>query len=176
MKNISLFLVFAMLAIPSARAEVYITPDAFLAAAFTQSPPAPELLWLTGALAEQAKAVLGHDLPALQMRYWARDGRSAWILNEIGKTEPITIGIIIENDKITGLSVLEYRESRGGEVRHAFFTNQFIGLALTPETDLSEPVDGISGATLSVRALERMARFALLLHQKIPENGGTAHE
>ena len=35
----------------------------------------------------------------------------------------------------------------------------------------SENVDGISGATLSVNALKRMAALALFLHEKVTENG-----
>lgn len=153
-----------------AQAEVYATQDAFVTEAFKASPPPPKILWLTGNLAEQAKAVLGHNAPALQLQYWAQDTHSAWVLHEIGKTEPITVGILVQDDKIAALKVLEYRESRGGEVRHPFFTNQFIGLSLADDNRLSAPVDGISGATLSVRALDRMARFALLLHRQISKS------
>jgi len=52
-------------------------------------------------------------------------------------------------------------------VRHPFFTDQFIGLSLREDNRLSEPVDGISGATLSVRAVETMAKFALLLSRHV---------
>ena len=64
--------------------------------------------------------------------------------------------------------VLVFRESRGWEVRHPFFTDQFRDAGLTGELALDRNIDGISGATLSVRALSRLARLALYLHTVIP--------
>ncbi len=157
---------FVMLALP-AQGEVYLTPDKFLADSFAGAAPPPKIIWLTGELAQQAEAVLGHKAAALRIRYWADGARSAWILDETGKTEAITAGFVIEDQKIARVQVLEFRESRGGEVRHPFFTNQFIGLSLQENDRLSEPVDGISGATLSVRAVETMAKFALLLARHV---------
>jgi hypothetical protein len=60
--------------------------------------------------------------------------------------------------------VLIFRESRGWEVRHDFFTDQFKGVTLNDDRELDLPIDNISGATLSVRALTRLARLALYLH------------
>jgi Na+-transporting NADH:ubiquinone oxidoreductase subunit NqrC len=59
--------------------------------------------------------------------------------------------------------VLIFRESHGWEVRHDFFTDQFKGLTLDGDSNLSARIDGISGATLSVNALRNLARFALYL-------------
>lgn len=56
-----------------------------------------------------------------------------------------------------------FRESRGFEVRYPFFTDQFRGARLREGLDLDREIDGISGATLSVRALTKLARLALLL-------------
>lgn len=151
------------LLIQPVRAEIYLTPEKFLSENFDGAPPAPQFVWLAGALAGQVEAVLGHKPSALRIRYWAQGARSAWILDEIGKTEAITAGVLVEDHKIARMQVLEFRESRGAEVRHAFFTNQFIGLGLREDTNLNGPLDGISGATLSVRAMENMARLALLL-------------
>ena len=62
-----------------------------------------------------------------------------------------------------------FRESRGWEVSYPFFTEQFQGIILTPEYELEQPIDGITGATLSVRALEKLARLSLYLHQQTLE-------
>ena len=83
--------------------------------------------------------------------------------NRQGK--PITTGLVINEDRVERIRVLEYRESRGGEVRHPFFTGQFKGAGLTEEHRLDRPIDGISGATLSVRALKKLAALALYLHR-----------
>jgi hypothetical protein len=111
--------------------------------------------------------ILGHSAGALRVRYWSQEGRTAWILEEIGKTEPITTGIVVDKGAIARISVLVYRESRGWEVRYAFFTDQFKGATLTALRELDRNIDGISGATLSVRALTRLARVALLLDAEV---------
>jgi hypothetical protein len=44
------------------------------------------------------------------------------------------------------------------------FTDQFIDASLKENNHLDVPIDGISGATLSVQALTRLAAMALFLH------------
>jgi hypothetical protein len=57
--------------------------------------------------------------------------------------------------------VLVYRESRGQEVRQSAFLKQFKEAKLAQGDRLDRQIDGIAGATLSVGAMERMARLAL---------------
>lgn len=147
--------------------EGYQSPQAFIKEVFANSPPKPSLLWLTKETQQQAKAILGHKLPMLRLRYWRQDNRSAWVLEEVGKEKPITAGIVIEAGKIGRFKVLAFRESRGWEVRYPFFTDQFVGAALVDRFQLSQSIDGISGATLSVRALKKLARLALYFDQLI---------
>lgn len=144
-------------------AEVYEAPRAFLDRAFTGSVPAPRVLWITRALRPGVRAILGHDLGVLRLRYWARGTVSAWILEEIGKERPITVGIVVDAGRITRLAILEYRESRGWEVRRRAFTRQFDGAGPGAGDGLDRRIDGITGATLSVRAVRRLARLALFL-------------
>lgn len=145
---------------------VYQEPEAFLAESFNDAVPEPRVLWLTQAHKAAAAAILGHKPDALRVRYWREAGRSAWILEEIGKERPITVGVVVDAGRIERLRVLIYRESRGWEVRHGFFTDQFQGAGLDDRHELTQTVDGISGATLSVRALTRLARLALYYHQQ----------
>ncbi|MBZ0071372.1 MAG: FMN-binding protein [Gammaproteobacteria bacterium] len=161
-------LIALLMTVPRAWAEVYQSPEDFLHEVFAGDVPAPEVLWLTGTVRATAKQILGHDPAQLRVRYWYRDARSAWILEEIGKEQPITTGIVVAAGRIERMHVLVFRESRGWEVRHDFFTDQFAHLGLTVDRNLDGPIDGISGATLSVRALTRLARLALYLHQQIP--------
>lgn len=154
-----------ILASAHAADQVYQEPEEFLREAFAGETPEPQVLWLTGELRQQAKTILSHDPQALRVRYWTRERRSAWILEEIGKDKPITVGIVVEGRQIKGLRVLIFRESRGWEVRHPFFTDQFKDTGLTEALELDHPIDGVTGATLSVRALTRLARLALLLAQ-----------
>ena len=90
--------------------------------------------------------------------------RTAWVLEQIGKEQPITLGIVIEAEHIVDVRVMSFRESRGGEIRYPFFTAQYQGVALSDGRTLSRDVDGITGATLSVKAVNRAARLALWLN------------
>jgi len=173
--NIRLLTFLALLATARITAgESYQTTDAFLQDVFAAAPPSPQVLWLKGDSRETAAGILGHPYPGLRVRYWEQDGRTAWILEEIGKEKPITVGMVVGPGGMELLRVLEFRESRGWEVRYPFFTDQFSGIGLTQDRQLDRHIDGISGATLSVRALQKLARLALYLYQQTrdtpPEN------
>ena len=148
-----------------ASAATYQSPEDFLQETFAGEVPEPEVVWLTGDVGDAAAAILGHDPAQLRLRYWRSGRRTAWILEEIGKEKPITTGIVIDAGRIELVRVLVFRESRGWEVRLSFFTDQFKQLGLNSEGKLDGRIDGISGATLSVRALTKLARLALFLHQ-----------
>ena len=178
-------LIFCLLPFSVLGKGVYMTPEAFLAESFSPAQPLIESLWLTDDIRDSAKQILNHAYPGLRIRYWhasekdSEEGsqRTAWIMNEVGKTRPITIGITIVGDQIERVRILEFRESRGAEVRMDFFTRQFVGLSLQPpKSQLSESIDGITGATLSVKAVKKTARFALFLHQLVTGDESAAGE
>lgn len=161
------FFIFAMGILPMSGGALvhargmYQSPEAFIAQTFNQKPPAPKFLWLDAPMQAEAQKILGHPFSAMRVRYWADPTRTVWILDEIGKEEPITTGIVIRHGKIEVVKVLEFRESRGDEVRHPFFTDQFRGAGTKSTGELDKSIDGISGATLSVTALKKLARLAL---------------
>lgn len=138
----------------------------FLAQAFPGAPPQSAMLWLTPPVKQRAAAILGHDYAGLRCKYWRQGERTAWVLDEIGKEQPITVGIVVEKGEILQLQVLAFRESRGGEVRQDFFTRQFGHTGLKPDDKLDRHIDGITGATLSVSAVSRLARLALAFHDE----------
>lgn len=148
-------------------ADVYLEPEAFLDQAFDGDPPEPSVIWLSGSTRDVVEEILGHDYRGARVRYWLEGRRTAWILEEIGKHEPITTGLIVDEGELVRIRVLIYRESRGWEVRHDFFTEQFEGAKLVEDQRLDRSIDGISGATLSVRALTKLARLALYLHEQV---------
>ena len=152
-------------ALALADGEVYRAPDGFLADAFGGRPPVAQALWVEPALREELVERFGWR-PGLRVRFWQQAGRTAWILDEIGKEKPITAGFVVADHAIERAEVLVFRESRGWEIRHEFFTRQFAAATLTGSGDLDRRIDGITGATLSVRAMERMARVALKLHEQ----------
>jgi len=162
-----LCLLFFVISFSSFAGE-YQTNEEFLQQAFVgQAVPKAKLLWIKSPLKQTVADILQHRPSFLRTRYWQLDNKTVWILNETGKTKPISVGIIIENNQISLVKVLAFRESRGWEVKHDFFTNQFKQAQLTDNQKLSQPIDGISGATLSVRALTKLSTLALVFNQHI---------
>lgn len=145
----------------------YLDTSEYVQTAFPAGVPAASTLWVTGELREVVERVLGHRLAALRVRYWLDDEKSVWILDEIGKELPITIGVAVNENAIADVSVLEFRESRGWEVRYPFFTDQFNEAKLDADGGLDRHIDGITGATLSVRAVTKVAKVALLMHDDV---------
>jgi len=143
---------------------VYQEPQAFVEEAFEDDPPTVSFVWLRGDIKQNIKQIMGHKYATLRVRYWGKGSRTAWVLEEIGKERPITVGLLIEDNRLLRIKVLEYREIRGQEVRHAFFTDQFVGATLQTDSFLDRHIDSITGATLSVDALTRLAQLALYLH------------
>jgi hypothetical protein len=157
------------LALPSAAnaTGVYQAPDDFLDEVFAGSPPEPQALWLTADLREDVAGILGHPPATMRVRYWKRGDRTAWIVEEIGKEKPITTGFVVAAGRIESVKVLVFRESRGWEVRYDFFTDQFREAGLANDGGLDRHIDSISGATMSVNALTRLARMVLYLDARV---------
>jgi hypothetical protein len=140
-----------------------IAPEEFLGRVFAGNLPASNTVWISGDKKEIVESILGHRPDFLRVRYWGDRDRSAWIVDEIGKTEPITIGIVVTGKQIEEVKVLAFRESRGWEIKHEFFTRQFDGVQIKGSQRLSRSIDGISGATLSVKAMTNVSRLVLYL-------------
>ena len=147
----------------------YMTVDAFQARFFS-SDLGWKTLWVSKGLRSEIEQILGHRFTTLRLRYWGENNRTGWILEEIGKEQLITVGVVVENNAIVDITILEYRESRGGEVRYPFFTEQFHQVTLDKSHGykLDKSIDGITGATLSVRALKKIATLALFCHEQTP--------
>ncbi|MCS5587686.1 MAG: FMN-binding protein [Porticoccaceae bacterium] len=139
----------------------------FIGEVFPNQPPQSKVLWITPELRQQAQKILGHPLYGLRIRYHRTDHKTAWILEEIGKEMPITMGVVVENHKVALVKILAYRESRGGEVRYRAYTNQYIGMGLDSNLRLNQSVDGITGATLSVWAVNKVVNLALYYHSLV---------
>jgi len=168
---VALALAVPALAGTGGEAGRYVDPQDYVRHAFPGGDPGPRTLWVTGPLRESVERTLGHRFADLRVRYWFDGFTSVWILNEIGKELPITIGVTVADGAIANVSVIEFRESRGWEVRYPFFTDQFNDTRLTDDGHLNRHIDGITGATLSVGAVTRIARVALLLHDNLKNTG-----
>jgi len=86
----------------------------------------------------------------------------AVILNEIGKTEPITFMVGVDaQGRVGEVAVMVFREMRGGEVHEPRFTRQFKGKQLKDRIRLNDDIMSYTGATMSSEAIARGVKKAL---------------
>jgi len=97
----------------------------------------------------------------------ARAGRDlgwALVLEEKGRFKPITFLVHVgPGGRVAQVLVMVYRESRGDGVRRRRFLKQFEGRRADAPLRLNRDLVGVSGATLSSRALAVGVRKALVL-------------
>ena len=166
MKWILATIIFLIANSATAAESVYQSPEDFLSTTFSITPD-PERLTLSGDLGKEVKSILGHRYKKIRVPYWQDGCRSAWILEEIGKERYITTGFVVNEQGLEKIKVLIFRESRGWEVKHDFFAEQFIGAKLNDKDRLDRNIDNISGATMSVDAITSLSRVALVLHDHV---------
>lgn len=162
MRKLIILLIFGSLSQLTMADTLYQKPEAYLQETFATVPPA-SVLWLDAATQDQINKILGHPYPQARIRYWRDQAKTVWILEEVGKEFPITAGFTITNNHIADTRVLIYRESRGDEIHFPSFLKQFEGIYLDKDK-LSGNIDSITGATLSVTAMRKMAQLALMLN------------
>lgn len=158
-------LLLAVTALAAGPIGQYQTRAEFLQATLGSTQPPSATIWLDDETRPLVADILGRTPDMLRVRYWYEGARTAWIIDEVGKEKPITFGVVVENGKVQTLRVLQFRESRGWEIRYPFFTDQFANVRLTTSGGLDRRIDSISGATLSVNAATTVARLALLLDE-----------
>lgn len=101
----------------------------------------------------------------------------ALVMNEIGKSEPITFMVVMSPDqRVTDVHLMVFRESRGAEVREQRFLRQFRGKRIKDAIQVNNDIINYSGATLSSKAISRGVKRALLLlkHFYSPEHPAEA--
>ena len=83
---------------------------------------------------------------------------------EVGLYRPITFMVKVSPEgKVDGVWVMVYRESRGGEVRRRRFLAQHDGKTADSPMRINRDIIGVTGATLSVRALNAGVKKAATL-------------
>ena len=113
-----------------------------------------------------------------QIYYWIIeiDDKKHYALldNTIGKTMPITFLIIFnENQEVIHSSIIKYREAYGGEISGRNWINQFLYMKKDSLFKYGREIDGISGATLSVKSFTKgISKLSLLLPHIINKNKG----
>lgn len=151
--------------------QVYLSIDEALRRAFPEAAVfASRLLPAPAAAQPSMQASLGRGPGADSVAvHTASDaaGRMlgyAIVAEEIGKYRPITFLVAAGTDlRVTSVAILVYRESRGAEVRRPRFLRQYRGKDVDDPIRINRDIINITGATLSVRALNTGVRKVLLL-------------
>lgn len=155
-------------------ATVYLTPQKALSTIFsTSSEVTSSKLNLT---AEQLEKINQGCHCQIKRTNWsvyiaktgaAIDGYAA-ILNEIGKTDPITFLVALNaSGQVKDIEVLVYREPHGSEVTQKLFTKQFLNKDSSSILTVGKDIQHISGATLSSRAITRGVKKFLAVWKEI---------
>lgn len=107
------------------------------------------------------------------LKVWKAEKGGYFYLDQvIGKHELITYAVAIsEEGQVTGLEILDYRETYGGEVREPKWRQQFVGKSLGAPLELEVDIANISGATLSSRNITLGVRRLLTTHALVLKKG-----
>ncbi len=91
--------------------------------------------------------------------------------NVLGKVKPITYLIIFLPDKsIKSVNVVKYREQYGGSIGKRNWLKQFDLKTIDNQLLLNQEIDGISGATISVKSIIKGVKRMLYLINNLEEN------
>ncbi|HUM06042.1 MAG TPA: FMN-binding protein [Terriglobales bacterium] len=152
-------------------AEIYLTEEQAVKIAIPNAVSVDvETKQLTPAQRDSLQRASRLRFPEPQYRFFVgrnKDGSVAGyalIMNEVGKEEFITFIVGITPKRETGeVVVMEYRETRGGEVREKRFLRQFRGKKTTDPIQVNNDIENYTGATLSSHAIAAGVKKALLL-------------
>jgi len=76
--------------------------------------------------------------------------------------------IFDENLQVYDSEIVKYRESYGGEVKSKSWLNQFIQYNSDSNYKVGDAIDGITGATISVKSVTKgIKKLAILISQII---------
>jgi Na+-translocating ferredoxin:NAD+ oxidoreductase RnfG subunit len=151
------------LTLEQAQHALFPTADAFSASPIAITPEFKARLKGDGASAPKGS----------EQRAWAarRAGEMlgrVLVDDVIGKHERITYAVGIAADgTIIGVEILDYRETRGGEIRDPRWRSQFVGKRQGSSLTLDDDIQNISGATLSCRHVTEGVRRLVALNARV---------
>ena len=125
---------------------------------------------LTQTQRERLEARSGLRFPEPQYKFFVgrlKNGQAAGyavIMKEIGKEEYITFIVgVTPQGQVNDVAIMDFRESRGWEVREKRFLRQYRGKKSTDPLQVDRDITNYTGATLSTHAVTRGVKKALLL-------------
>lgn len=168
-----------LLGVASATAETLLSEQQALKIVFPKSESViAETKTLTSQQREELQKRSGLRFPEREYKFFLGKSKGesdsyALVMNEIGKHEFITFIVgITSKGEVGDVAVMEYRESRGGEVREQRFLRQFHGKGQKDAIQVNNDIVNYTGATLSSYAIARGVKKALLLADAFYGVGG----
>lgn len=148
--------------VPLASAESLLSKDNALLQAFPK-PISVETKWavISPDQAERISRAMGSKNVSSVFRYYEATSNEvivgyAIIDNTPGKHGPIRFMVVINPDMtVKSVTILAFYEKRGRPIRGRGFLSQFAGKKMTDRFRLNRDIDGITGATISSRAVAR---------------------
>ncbi|MBL4601868.1 MAG: FMN-binding protein [Emcibacteraceae bacterium] len=134
-------------------AKIYLTPELAKNIIWGDISMSPFPVTMTKSQMKEIKKQSKVRVRSDKINAWKVDGGGWFILDQvIGKHENIDIAVGIDaTGGITGIEILEYRETYGYEVANPKWRKQFTGKNASVRLRLGKEVQNISGATLSCR-------------------------
>jgi len=91
--------------------------------------------------------------------------------NALGKVKPITFLVVFNSDfSVKSVDIIKYREQYGGAIEKKEWLNQFTSKTIESELELNINIDGISGATISVKTIIKGVKRLLYLVNNLGED------
>jgi Na+-translocating ferredoxin:NAD+ oxidoreductase RnfG subunit len=83
------------------------------------------------------------------------------VIAQAGKEGPMRVGSCFDPaGKVLSVTILEFQEERGQKVKEQSFLKQFVGKTIASGFQVGKDIDGISGATISSKAVSEALRKA----------------
>jgi len=166
------------LAAVESRAEVYMTRDEALRLAFGDAEVRREAVFLTEEQVARARKLAGDAIEikgALVTRYVASGngeaaGTAYFDTHPVRTLQETIMVVVTPRGTVERVEVLSFLEPREYLPRTAWL-DQFKGRALDPDLSLKRSIHGITGATLSARAVTEATRRVLAIHAAMSGEG-----
>lgn len=136
----------------SVYATNYFTVEQAQQAMFPGEKLTPGFVTLSDEHAAQVNKLMGSNQSHREIKAWKAGSGWFFVDEVVGKHELITYALALNADgSIRQIEIMDYRESRGYEIRTPGWRRQFAGKTLKDPIQLNQDIGNISGATLSCK-------------------------
>lgn len=158
----------ALVAAP-AGATTYFTLKQVQQQLYPRQALTPLAITLSAAQAKAVQKAGGVRVRELALKVWrAANGGWFYLDQVLGKHEMITYALALDaSGAVSGLEIVDYRETYGGAVRNPKWRAQFTGKRVGAPLKLDADIVNLSGATLSSAHIADGVRRLLATHQLV---------